>query len=195
MTGRRRGASPGRPTTCSRAWRAARACGSTSTIPNRANIYDRNGQVLADQNGRIVRLELVAQQIPNYADCLNALSTALDESVDDVQARLEAHPSNWLIDVGEIEPRPTRATHEALTDDCGVTFKEQFTRRYVTGQVAAHILGYVGYPDEADLPDVEAAGFNQESILGRSGVELTWDETLRGKPGETLQLVDRRAAT
>ncbi|MCC6804937.1 MAG: hypothetical protein IT319_18795, partial [Anaerolineae bacterium] len=33
----------------------------TSTIPNRANIYDRDGQVLADQNGRIVRLELVPQ--------------------------------------------------------------------------------------------------------------------------------------
>ncbi len=162
----------------------------TSTIPNRANIYDRNGQVLADQNGRIVRLELVAERIPNYADCLNVLSEALDEPVEDVQASLEAHPSNWLIDVGEIAPATYETTHEALVSDCGVTFKEQFTRRYVTGQVAAHLIGYVGYPDESDLADIEAAGFNQASIIGRSGIELMWDDTLRGKPGETLQLVD-----
>ncbi len=159
------------------------------TIPNRANIYDRDGSVLADQNGRIVRIQIIRQQIPAYNDCLNALSAALDEPVSDVQESLEAHPANWLLDAGEIEPQTYTDTHTALEQYCNVTFKEQQTRRYPTGSVAAHILGYVGYPDEADVPAVEAAGFNQESILGRSGVELTWDDTLRGQPGGSLTLV------
>jgi penicillin-binding protein 2 len=58
----------------------------------------------------------------------------------------------------------------------------------------SHIIGYVGYPDAADVPAIEAAGFTQESIIGRSGVEKTWDETLRGQPGETLSLVGSNGA-
>ncbi len=164
-----------------------------STIPNRANIYDRNGQVLADQNGRVVRLQVVPQQIPSYADCLNALSGAINEPVDDLQTRFAEHPS-WLIDLGEIDAQVYEQTHDSLTEFCGVTFKEQPTRRYPAGTSMAHIIGYVGYPDEEDIPDVEAAGFTQESILGRAGVELTWDETLRGTPGETLSLVNSNGA-
>ncbi|MBI1256318.1 MAG: hypothetical protein GC204_02500 [Chloroflexi bacterium] len=159
------------------------------TIPNRANIYDKNGQVLADQNGRVVRLQVVPQRIPDYSNCLNSLSGALDQPVADVQTLLSAHPS-WLLDLGEIEAATYETTHDALAQFCGVSFKEQPTRRYEQGSVMSHIIGYVGYPDEADIATVEAAGFNQESILGRSGVELTWDSTLRGQPGETLTLVD-----
>ncbi len=145
-----------------------------STIPNRANIYDRNGTILADQNGRIVRVQVTPRRIPNYAECLNTLSVALDEPIADLQADFDAHP-DWLLDVGEIEAETYLASGDALTQYCNVTFREQQTRRYETGPVMSHILGYVGYPDAADIPAVEAAGFNQESILGRSGVELTWD--------------------
>ncbi len=166
----------------------------TSSIPNRANIYDRNGVVLADQNGSIVRLEVIPQQIPDYADCLNALSGALNETAADVQTALQAHPADWVIDVGEIDPQTYESTHDALTQFCNMSFKEQPTRRYPAGTAVSHILGYVGYPDEEDLPDIEAAGFNQASIIGRSGVELTWDSTLRGQPGETLTLVDSSGA-
>ncbi len=161
----------------------------TSTIPNRANIYDSQGNVLADQNGKVVRLQVVPQQIPDMADCLNSLSGALGKSVSDVQTILQAHP-NWVIDLGTVDPQVYQDTNQALTQYCGVTFKEQPTREYQTGAVAANLVGYVGYPDAEDVADVEAAGFNQDSILGRSGIELTWDKTLRGQPGETLTLVD-----
>ncbi len=161
----------------------------TSSIPNRANIYDRSGDVLADQTGRIVRLQIIPQRIPDYADCLNSLSAALKQPTQDVQALLQAHPANWLIDVGEIDAATYTTTNAALTQFCGVNFKEQPTRNYPNGSLAAHIVGYVGYPDAADVSAVETAGFNQESILGRSGLELTWDSTLRGQPGARLTLV------
>ncbi len=161
----------------------------TQSIPNRANIYDRSGDVLADQNGRIVRLLVTPQRIPNYAECLSVLAEALGEDPADLQAEFAAHP-DWLLDVGEIEPQTYLASNEALTANCAVTFQEQQTRRYPTGPVMSHIVGYVGYPDAANIPAVEAAGFNQESILGRSGVELSWDSTLRGVPGVTLTLVN-----
>lgn len=161
----------------------------SQSIPNRANIYASNGEVLADQNGRIVRLQVTPQRIPNYAQCLTTLSEALNKPVADLQTQFEAHP-DWLLDVGAIEADTYLSTNAALTENCGVTFREQQTRRYPTGAAMSHIVGYVGFPDAANIPAVEAAGFNQESILGRAGVELSWDSTLRGTPGVVLTLVD-----
>ncbi len=128
-------------------------------------------------------MQIVRQQIPDYADCLNALAAALNEPVADVQTALEAHPANWLLDVGEIEPQTYTAPTRRWSSPATRISRSSRPGATRPGTVAAHILGYVGYPDEADMPAVEAAGFNQESILGRSGVELTWDATLRGQPG------------
>ena len=158
-------------------------------IPNRANIYDSNGDVLADQNGRIVLINVIRQRIPDYPNCLNALSAALGQPAADVQARLEARPADWLMEVGTIEAQTYIDTHAQLEQFCDARFNDRPVRRYPNGTIAPHILGYVGYPDETSLDTVEAAGFNQASILGRSGIELTWDATLRGQPGGRLTIV------
>jgi hypothetical protein len=48
-----------------------------SAPPIRANIYDRNGQVLADQEGRVAMISIVRQNAPDWENCLGTLSSAL----------------------------------------------------------------------------------------------------------------------
>lgn len=163
-----------------------------SIAPNRANIYDRNGRVLADQEGRVVTLNIVRQRIPDYDNCLNALSAALNQPTADVQTRLEARPMTELVQIGTIEEATYNATNAALGQFCDADFVGRRVRRYpygVFGPVAPHILGYVGYPDETAIAELQQAGFTQDSIIGRSGVELYWDETLRGQPAFHLVIV------
>jgi penicillin-binding protein 2 len=160
------------------------------TVPNRANIYDSAGRALADQNGRVVIVNVTRQEIPQYAECLTALSTALDEPTADIQTRLEERPADWLIDVGTIESATYFENHTALETFCAASFDDRPTRRYPNGTVAPHILGTVGYPNEDEVEAVEAAGFQADSILGRSGIELSWDETLRGQPAATLSIAN-----
>ena len=163
-----------------------------SVIPNRANIYDRNGRVLANQEGRVVDVSVVQQAIPSYPDCLNALSAALNQPIADVQTRLEARPVSELVQIGTIEEATYRSTEATLEQFCDAQFVGRRVRQYpygAFGPVAPHILGYVGYPDEAIIPDLQSAGFTQDSIIGRSGVELYWDETLRGQPAFRLVIV------
>lgn len=163
-----------------------------ATPPNRANIYDRNGRVLADQEGRIVVINVVRQRIPDYENCLNSLSAALNQPTADVQSRLEARPMTELVQIGTIDEATYNATNAALDQFCDAQFVGRRVRRYpygVFGPVAPHILGYVGYPSEAELPALQQAGFTQDSILGRSGIELYWDETLRGQPAFRLVIV------
>lgn len=160
-------------------------------VPNRANIYDSSGRfALASQNGRVVTINLIPDDIPDYDNCLNALSAALNDPVDVVQAFIEERPSFWLLDMGVIEPGIWEQTHALLEQYCAATFEGKSVRRYENGPALAHLIGYVGYPDEADIPAVEAAGFPQDAILGRSGIEASWDETLRGQPGGVLSIVN-----
>lgn len=154
--------------------------------PNRANIYDRDGVTLADQNGRIVIVNVTRARIPDYPNCLNALSAALSEPVSDIQATLEARPADWLIDIGALEADVYLQTAQSLETTCAATFDDRPTRRYPRGTVMPHLLGYVGLPSETQVPALEAAGFRADSIIGRAGIEATWDETLRGVPAARL---------
>lgn len=164
------------------------------TVPNRANIYDLNGDILADQNGIMVKINVTRESIPDYPNCLAAMAAAFDQPVTDVQARLEVRPSNWVVEMGIIEPAVYTRNHEQLESLCDAQFDNMPARRYPNGTIAPHILGYVGYPDPDAIPALEAAGFNQASIIGRSGIEQSWDETLRGQPGGRLLIVTQEGA-
>lgn len=162
----------------------------TPIIPPRANIYDRGGLLtLADQNGRVAVVNVIREKIPDYAGCLSALSVALEKPVEELQARLEARPAHWLMDMGTLDATGYEAWHEQLEAICAAQFDGRPVRHYSSGAITANIVGYVGYPDEEEVAALEAAGFQADSIIGRSGIEASWDEALRGQPGGTLSVV------
>jgi penicillin-binding protein 2 len=155
-------------------------------IPSRANIYDSEGRVLADQNARVITVSVVKQNIPAFETCLARLSVAMNKPGEDIRTILDARAPNWLAEVGTIEPVTYLQMHDQLEQDCNAQFRERPARRYPDGAASANIIGYVGYPSEAQVPTVEAAGFPKDAIIGQSGIEASWDETLRGKPGGRL---------
>jgi penicillin-binding protein 2 len=65
----------------------------------------------------------------------------------------------------------------------GVDIAIKPVRSYVYGALAAHVLGYVGAPDDIDKEDAKKFTFYQGDVEGKSNVENAVDEYLRGKPG------------
>src|SRR5947207_67467 len=65
----------------------------------------------------------------------------------------------------------------------GVDIAIKPVRSYVYGALAAHLLGYVGMPDDIDKEEARKFTFYQQDVEGKSNVEKTMDEYLRGKPG------------
>ena len=65
----------------------------------------------------------------------------------------------------------------------GVDIAIKPVRSYVYGALAAHVLGYVGAPDDIDKEDAKKFTFYQGDMEGKSNVEKAVDEYLRGKPG------------
>jgi penicillin-binding protein 2 len=65
----------------------------------------------------------------------------------------------------------------------GVELAIKPVRSYVYGALAAHLLGYVGMPNDIDKEEAAKFTFYQEDMEGKSNVERMMDEYLRGKPG------------
>lgn len=158
-------------------------------IPARANIYAGDGSILADQNGSVVSVNIIKRDVPDMPTCLASLAVSLNRSATDIETFLAQRGDDWLTEVGTITATRYLESRAQLEADCRARFEDRPARRYVNGTLAPHIIGYVGYPDEAQIPALRAAGFPQDSIIGQSGIERSWDSTLRGTPGGRLMVV------
>lgn len=65
----------------------------------------------------------------------------------------------------------------------GVDIAIKPVRSYVYGAFAAHLLGYVGAPDDTNKEEARKFTFYQSDVEGKSNVEKIYDQYLRGKPG------------
>ena len=65
----------------------------------------------------------------------------------------------------------------------GVDIAIKPVRSYVYGALAAHLLGYVGAPDDVNKEEARRFTFYQGDVEGKSNIEKSMDEYLRGKPG------------
>ncbi|MDQ6655817.1 MAG: penicillin-binding protein 2, partial [Verrucomicrobiota bacterium] len=65
----------------------------------------------------------------------------------------------------------------------GVDIAIKPVRSYVYGALAAHLLGYVGQPDDTNKEEAKKFNFYQGDVEGKTNVEKAMDEYLRGKPG------------
>src|SRR5947208_6148350 len=65
----------------------------------------------------------------------------------------------------------------------GVDIAIKPVRSYIYVALAAHLLGYVGMPDDVDKEEARKFTFYQADVEGKSNIEKSMDEYLRGKPG------------
>ena len=159
-------------------------------IPSRANIYDRHGKALADQNGRVVRVLVNNEDIPDRPACFRILAQTVGKSLDEIIELFDTRSLvHWEVDAGIMEPAVFIEYHQQVEKLCRAEFRQQATRRYLRGSLMPHIIGHVGYPSEEQVPELEALGYNAETIIGQAGVEASWNDVLSGRAGGRLTLV------
>ncbi|HEY5036140.1 MAG TPA: penicillin-binding protein 2 [Chthoniobacterales bacterium] len=65
----------------------------------------------------------------------------------------------------------------------GVDIAIKPVRSYVYGALASHLLGYVGQPDDINVDEAKKYTFYQGDVEGKSNIEKTMNDYLRGEPG------------
>ncbi|MGD0454023.1 MAG: penicillin-binding protein 2 [Solirubrobacteraceae bacterium] len=72
---------------------------------------------------------------------------------------------------------------ERATEYPGVVQQPVSIRSYPFGEMAAHVLGYVGQVSEPELKKRAFRGVQQGTVVGQEGLEYYYDRYLRGEPG------------
>lgn len=63
-------------------------------------------------------------------------------------------------------------------------------REYPYGEIAAHLVGYVRGISSEELEAHKGEGYTESSIIGKTGLELAFEDRLRGKNGTGIYIVD-----
>jgi penicillin-binding protein 2 len=170
---------------------------SVETVPQRrANIYDRDGDVLVEERG-IVSVLYVQQNLMNTVpDCQRLLADLLYEPLSELQEEWSGFLPETIFYAGEIDEQVEIEYRDRLRDTCGITrdnglIDTRVTRQY-TGQGAiVHVTGYIGpIPQE---PEAEknrwlARGYSEGDLIGRAGIELQYEPQLAGRPPRVLRI-------
>jgi penicillin-binding protein 2 len=166
----------------------------TEPIPAaRGLILDRNGEMIAGSEPAY-QLELVPEEVPNLRQTLASLvqlgliradevneigrTIASSRSFDSVPIRLRMSDE----DVGRF------AVHRF--EFPGLDIKTRQTRWYPNGALAVHALGYVGAISEQDLKHIDRAAYAGTALIGKLGVESTYEHQLHGTNGFREVLVN-----
>lgn len=63
-------------------------------------------------------------------------------------------------------------------------------RVYPFGEMASHLIGYVQSINADELKEKEGKGYNSSSVIGKTGLEQAYEDTLRGIDGTEIYIVD-----
>jgi penicillin-binding protein 2 len=159
----------------------------------RGLILDRTGQkILADNQpaysltlDRVVMRPIVKSDKTHRDKVIAFLATSLGITPQDVEARFEKGkviPFARPIPVAEDLTMSQVASIQAQSLSFPELNVEPVQRRnYPYGTMAAHVIGFIGEVSERDL--TQHQGLKQGDLIGKRGVEMMYDEYLRGKDG------------
>ena len=159
----------------------------------RGVIYDRDGKVLANNvpglNVTIVPNAIPREKVEELAGVLEADEEAVLAQYD---AAFESGNQYSPMLVKENASREDVMYVSERTEEFeGLVVNNDYVRNYPENSLASHVLGYTGAVTQEELG---AGGFydglEQDAVVGKSGVELAYEEIIRGTPGKKEYNVD-----
>lgn len=165
------------------------------TPPQRGLIFDRNGQVLAE-NVPSFQLELTPEQVPDVEDTLLRLAAAEIIEPDELEEIRVLIDSHRRFDAVAIRTRLSEATVARFAVQRprfpGVEIRARLTRAYRLGPAIAHAIGYVGGISLQDRRELDEGDYAGTSLVGKVGVERSYEDVLHGDVGHAEVLVNAR---
>ena len=159
----------------------------------RGTIYDRHGQVIAEN--------VPAYQVllmPGKTDSMNAQIERLRPVLGINDRQIEYARRKWqrqrhlpMVLMSDAPPEVVARLEESRSQFPGVLLFEYAKRRYPAGDAVAHFIGYVSEISEAELADsVKYAGYSQGQWIGKQGLEKHYERLLGGSPGINYLEID-----
>ena len=161
--------------------------------PNRGLILDRNGVVLAT-NYSAYTLEVTPSKMPDLERTLDELSLLLEITPRDRRRFKKLQGEFKSI---ESLPIRTRLSDEEVARFAaqryrfpGVEIKARLFRNYPFGELASHVVGYIGRINQEEKTRIgeseDAANYRGTDYIGKLGIEQSFEARLHGQSGAEL---------
>ena len=159
----------------------------------RGAVFDRDGRVLV-RNRNSLNISLVREQVEDLDGTLSMLAEVARvplptlQRIVERQRREPVYRPVVLIRDASLAQVAAVAAHALELP--GLFVQQLPTRFYETGQVAAHLFGYVGQVSDAQLATPDFTDVRRGAIVGKSGIERTYNRLLMGVDGARQVVVD-----
>jgi penicillin-binding protein 2 len=159
----------------------------------RGKLFDRENRLIVD-NYPSVSCYLVREQSRNVDDDLPLIARGLDLDLEQLRATLRRYRTRPVYEPIPIKQEVT-ADEQAFIEAHRNELPELETidverRLYPRDGFASHLIGYVGEVSEEDLNNPRYASYEPGDVVGKAGVEETYDQLLRGEDGSRDVVVD-----
>lgn len=158
----------------------------------RGIIYDRNGNALV-KNIPSFDISVVKEDIPNDSETLSALGKLIGVKPDDIRIRLKRAGVNPLEPVKlkqDVSLNEVAKVEAVKTDFPGLRVDVVVSREYLYGEVASHVIGYLGRLTLEQVRDPDFTDVPRSAFVGQWGAEKLYDDILRGIAGKKVVEVD-----
>ena len=158
--------------------------------PNRGLILDRNGVVLA-RNYSAYTLEIMPGKVADPERTVSELADVIE-----IQAKDRTRFRKLLQELRNAESIPirTRLSDEEVARFAaqryrfpGVEIKARLFRQYPKGELASHVIGYIGRINQAEKEKLDeeglAANYRGTDFIGKTGIEASYQQELHGTAG------------
>src|SRR5271170_8123397 len=159
----------------------------------RGKLFDREGRLIVD-NYPSVSAFLVREQGHDYAQDLPLIARGLHMTVEQLDGILKHYrlapkyqPLPLKQDITPDELEFIEAHRDEFPE---LETVDEERRLYPRDGFAAHLIGYVGEVSEEMLNDPNYAYYEPGDVVGKSGVEQSYDQLLRGVDGARDVIVD-----
>ena len=160
------------------------------TVPPRGTILDRNGVVLAS-NYSAYTLEITPSQVPDLEATIDALAELVEIQGKDRRRFKRLREDSRSFDSLPIR---TRLSDEEVARFSaqryrfpGVDIKARLFRQYPYGELASHVVGYIGRINAKEKERIEeeddAGNYRGTEYIGKLGVEQRYERELHGITG------------
>ncbi|MEO5616454.1 MAG: penicillin-binding protein 2 [Candidatus Eisenbacteria bacterium] len=165
----------------------------------RGAIYDRHGELLADSapSFNILFRPFPAESaqraaLTRTAEWITRVAALVELDTAEVRVRVrQANRTGRSSPLMRAAPfRVLAAVEETRSELPGIEVQVEPMRRYPNGALAGHLLGYAGEINDLELDSLSANGYQSGDLLGRSGVEKSYEEILRGRDGAEFVVVN-----
>lgn len=158
----------------------------------RGIIYDRNNKPFV-KNIPSFDISVVREDLPKDAETISKLSELIGLEPEDIRERLERasassfEPVKLKLDVSLEEVAKVEARR---VDFPGLQVDAVVSREYIYGQLASHVIGYLGRLTFEQSRDPDFRDVPEKAFIGQWGVEKIYDRILRGSAGKKIIEVD-----